>query len=419
MNAKEAKEFFDALNFISAEKGIDPEVLAEKLQSAITLAVRKQYHGASQINIIMDPLKSRFKVSFSKLVVDQVHDPANEISLEAALAHSRKARVGDFVEIKVDSKHIGRIAAQAAKQQIMQIIRDVEKETITDKMGDKVGDIILARVERVDPISQNVVLKIDGSEVVLPRSKQLYNDDFSPGDLAKVFVVCLSSGDSQSPLKISRTHPNFVRRLFELEVPEISDGKIEIKKVTREVGVRSKVAVFSNDPNIDPVGCCIGNRGIRINSVVSQLAGEKIDIIKYSDDPKEFISSALAPAKVLEVEILDEPDLEKVAFVAVPEDQISLAIGNHGLNAKLAAMITGFKIDISPQSGFYGEDAGQSLKQKLQARLKQQLEKQNSRKKKPQIEPLLSPEELVEEADIHAFEVEAMLEEEKNKSRLN
>ncbi len=414
MNAKEAKEFFEALNFISAEKGIDPDVLAEKLQSAITLAVRKQYHGASRINIVMDPLKSRFKVSFSKLVVEEVGDPVNEISLEAALAHSKKARVGDLVEIKVDSKHIGRIAAQAAKQQIMQIIRDVEKETITEKMGDKVGDIILARVERVDPVSQNVVLKIDGSEVALPRSKQLYNDEFFPGDIAKVYVVYLSSGDSQSPLKISRTHPNFVRRLFELEVPEISDGKIEIKKVAREAGVRSKVAVYSNDPNLEPVGCCIGNRGIRINSVVSQLAGEKIDVIRYSDDPKEFVSQALLPAKVLEVEILDEPNLEKVAFVSVPEDQISLAIGNHGLNAKLAAMITGFKIDINPQSGFYGEDSSPSLKQKLQARLQQQLEKQNQKKKKSQERPLLSPEELVEEADIHAFEVEAMLEEERN-----
>ena len=304
MNAKEAKEFFEALNFISAEKGIDPDVLAEKLQSAITLAVRKQYHGASRINIVMDPLKSRFKVSFSKLVVEEVRDPVNEISLEAALAHSKKARVGDLVEIKVDSKHIGRIAAQAAKQQIMQIIRDVEKETITEKMGDKVGDIILAKVERVDPVSQNVILKIDGSEVALPRSKQLYNDEFFPGDIAKVYVVYLSSGDSQSPLKISRTHPNFVRRLFELEVPEISDGKIEIKKVAREAGVRSKVAVYSNDPNLEPVGCCIGNRGIRINSVVSQLAGEKIDVIMSLDILMKKTSKHLNLLKIIHIIVM-------------------------------------------------------------------------------------------------------------------
>ena len=412
MNAKEAKEFFEALNFISAEKGIDSDVLAEKLKSAITLAVRKQYHGVDNINIVMDPQKSKFKVCFSKLVVDEVCDPANEILLESALAHSKQARVGELVEIKVDSKHIGRIAAQAAKQQIMQIIRDVEKETITEKMGDKVGDIISAKVERVDPVSQNVVLKVDGSEIVLFRAKQLYNDEFFPGDIVKVYAVYLASGDANSPLKISRTHPNFVKRLFELEVPEIGEGKIEIKKVAREAGVRSKIAVCSNDPNVEPVGCCIGNRGIRINSVVNELAGEKIDVIRYSDDPKEFVSNALAPASVLEVEILDEPNLEKVAFVSVPESQISLAIGNHGLNAKLAAMITGFKIDISPQDDFSEEDPALTLKQKLQARLEQQAKKQKEKSKKQQI--ALSPEEILEEADLHAFEVEAMLEEEKN-----
>ena len=408
-------EFFEAIEDIEKEKGIPRGYMYEKIKQAMLAAFRKDNPECEDnVEIILDEEKKRLEMNVNKTVVEEVEDPSHEIILEAAKKYSRRAKVGDVVPVPVETKKFGRIAAQAAKQQIMQIIRDVEKETITEKMGDKVGDIILAKVERVDPVSQNVVLKIDGSEVALPRSKQLYNDEFFPGDIAKVYVVYLSSGDSQSPLKISRTHPNFVRRLFELEVPEISDGKIEIKKVAREAGVRSKVAVYSNDPNLEPVGCCIGNRGIRINSVVSQLAGEKIDIIRYSDDPKEFVSQALSPAKVLEVEILDEPNLEKVAFVSVPEDQISLAIGNHGLNAKLAAMITGFKIDINPQSGFYGEDSSSSLKQKLQARLQQQLEKQSQKQKKQQERPPLSPEELVEEADIHAFEVEAMLEEERN-----
>ena len=202
MNTKESREFFEALEFISNEKGINSEILAEKLKSAIILAVRKQYHGVDNINVVMDSEKCKFNVSFSKLVVDEVHDPSNEIVLEAALAYSKHARVGELVEIKVDSKHIGRIAAQAAKQQIMQIIRDVEKESLTEKMGDKVGDIITATVERVDPISQNAILKLDNNEIVLFRGKQLPNDDFQPGDIIKVYAVYISSESKGSPLKI-------------------------------------------------------------------------------------------------------------------------------------------------------------------------------------------------------------------------
>ncbi len=414
MNIKESREFFEALEFISNEKGINSEVLAEKLKSAITLAVRKQYHGVDNINVVMDSEKCKFNVSFSKLVVDEVHDPSNEILLEAALAYSKRARVGELVEIKVDSKHIGRIAAQAAKQQIMQIIRDAEKESLTEKMGDKVGDIITATVERVDPISQNAILKLDNNEIVLFRGKQLPNDDFQPGDIIKVYAVYVSSESKGSPLKISRTHPNFIKKLFELEVPEISEGKIEIKKVAREAGVRTKIAVSTNDPNLEPVGCCIGNKGIRVGAIVSELGGEKIDIINYSDDPKKFVVEALSPARVSDIEILDEPNMEKVAFVSVPETQISLAIGNRGLNAKLAAMITGFKIDISPESGFYGEDSNNTLKEKLMARLKQQTQKQKEKAAKlKQTEK--SPEELIEESDIHALEVELMLDEMENK----
>lgn len=208
MNTKESREFFEALEFVSREKGINSEILAEKLKSAIVLAVRKQYHGVDNINVVMDSEKCKFNVSFSKLVVDEVHDPSNEILLEAALAHSKRARVGELVEIKVDSKHIGRIAAQAAKQQIMQIIRDTEKESLTEKMGDKVGNIITATVERVDPISQNAILKLDNNEIILFRGKQLPNDDFQPGDIVKVYAVYISSESKGSPLKISRTHPD-------------------------------------------------------------------------------------------------------------------------------------------------------------------------------------------------------------------
>lgn len=412
MNTKEAKEFFEALDFMAADKGIDPEFLAEKVKTAIKLAVRKQYHGINNINVVMDSDKAKFKVSISKMVVDEVEDSANEILLDAALAHSKRARLGELVEIKIDSKNIGRIAAQAAKQQIRQGVRDVEMEQMSERMGDRVGDVITARVERVEPISKNVIMRIDDNDVVLFKNEQLPGDEYVPGDMVKVYAVNISSNDRRCTLKISRIHPNFVKRMLELEVPEVYEGKIEIKQIAREAGFRTKVAVISNDPDLDPVGSCIGNRGIRISTIVNELGGEKIDVIKYSDDPKEFIAQALSPARVVEIELFNDKSGEKIAFVSVPDSQLSLAIGNRGQNAKLAAKLTGFKIDISPESGFYGEDAKSTLKEKLENRLKEKAQLEKEKETVVEEESFYDP---IEEADIHAFEVENMLDDCENR----
>lgn len=416
MTTKEAKEFFEALDFMAEEKEIDPQYLAEKVRNAILLAVRKQFDGVENIQVEMDPEKSKVKVCVLKEVVEEVNDPCNEILLEAALTHSKRARVGKPVEIKVDSKHIGRIAAQAAKQQIRQGLKEAEREQMASRMGDKVGEVITVRVEQTDPISGNTVVKIDDNQVILFKSEQLPGDTLEAGDLIKVYAADISSNDRRCTLKISRTHPNLVRRLFELEVPDIYNGQVEIKSIAREAGFRTKISVAGKDEDLDPVGACIGAKGARVNAIVEELGGEKIDIIKYSDDPAEYIAGALSPAKVVEVEIVeDEENDERVAFVSVPDSQLSLAIGNRGQNAKLAARITGFKIDISPESGFYGEDKKSSLKDKIERRL---LEKQEKLNLKEQESKALEDEmaevsdiDETEEFDMLACDVEQMLQE--------
>lgn len=412
MTAKQVREFFYALKLISAEKGVELKVLIDKLKNAIALAVKKQYFGVDKINVVIDVEKNEFKVSFFKMVVDNVKNFANEISLEEALTISKKARIGEMLEVNVDSKQIGRLAAGAAKQQIMQGIRDIEKESIVERMGDRVGTLVTAPVDMVVPSSGNLVLKVEGSAVTLFKNSQLPSDDFKVGDIVKVYALNLDS-NGQGLLNVSRTHPDFVKKLFEVEVPEIEDGKIEIKKVAREAGIRTKIAVCTHDPNLDPVGCCIGNKGTRIGAVVKELGGEKIDVVKYSDDIKEFVAFALMPAKVLAVEIFhNELNDEKVAFVAVEASQISLAIGSAGLNAKLATFLTGYRIDIVSVGE---QDDAETL---VKNRLNEKVESLNCSKHVKDEEPCVvakSEQELIEEEDIHNFEVERMLEDVKFK----
>lgn len=403
MKAKQTKEFFEALDYIKTEKGVSISSLVKKLENAIVLAVRKQYGKIEKINVLIDIENLNFNVSFSKLVVEEVKNPLNEILLEDALKISKYVKVGEYVEIEVDSKNIGRLAAQAAKQQIMQGIKEIERENVIEKVGDKIGRILTVKVEMIDPVFSNVVFKIDDSEVILFKNQQLLNDEFKVGDMVKVYAIEVDSSGSGSLIKVSRTHPNFVKNLFELEVPEIEEGKVLIKKIARQPGIRTKIAVYSKEENIDAVGCCIGSRGGRIESIVNELNGEKIDIVKYSDDPKEFIRAALSPAKVLEVEILEIDGVEKVAYVSVPGNQTSLAIGANGLNVKLAAMLTGYKIDISPENSLGVEGFKSTVQEKYQERLKKL-----SKNEKKVVEKK-SQEEIDEEDDIHALEVEKML----------
>ena len=347
-------EFFEALLLLEKEKGIPGDYLIEKIANAVTIAVRRDYDGVEAVNVIIDPEGQKFKVSISKMVVEEVEDPANEITLDEALTYSKRARVGNPVEIKLETKQFGRIAAQTAKHVIRQGIREAERNQMLEQFNNKLHEVVTATVHKVEPATGNATLEIDKNEVLLFKNEQIPGEELYEGDKIKVYVVDVLATDKRCTLKVSRTHRDLVKRLFEMEVPEIFDGTVEVKAISREAGSRSKMAVWAKDENVDAVGACIGPKGARVASIVDELCGEKIDVIKYSDDPAEFIKRALAPADVVSVEIVDE-ELRQ-ARVRVPDHQLSLAIGNKGQNAKLAARLTGYKIDIRPESGFYGEE---------------------------------------------------------------
>ena len=347
-------EFFDALELLAKEKEIPLEYLLERIKTAIGMAVKRDYGGVENVLVDIDDDTRKFKVSMVKTVVAEVEDPANEITLDDALKANKRAKLGDTVEIKLETKQFGRIAAQTAKHVIRQGIREAEREQMIEQFRSKLHEVVTGKVQRIEPQTGNVTLEIDGNEVMLFRNEQLERDSFVEGDYVKVYVSDITANDKRCNLKISRTHRDLVKRLFETEVPEIFDGTVVVKAISREAGARTKLAVYSADENVDAVGACIGPKGTRVAHIVDELGGEKIDVVPYSEDPKEFIAQALSPAKVVGVEILDEES--RTCRVTVPDHQLSLAIGNKGQNAKLAARLTGYKIDIRPESGFYGED---------------------------------------------------------------
>ena len=266
----------------------------------------------------------------------------------------KKFVVGDEIEIPIDPKHLGWTSVSSARNVIRQGIRQGEKGQTLIEFQSKLGEIVTATVERIDPKSGVATIKIGKSEATLPKSEQLGHDDLKEGDHIKVYIADVKDNERGPHAIISRTHPGLVKRLFEQEVPEIYDGVVEIKSISREAGSRTKMAVYSSNPDVDAIGSCIGNKGARVNKIVEELGGEKIDIVLYSDDPEKYISAALSPASVCKVEITDEET--KSCRATVPDGQLSLAIGNKGQNARLAARLTGWRIDIRPESGFYGED---------------------------------------------------------------
>ena len=347
-------EFFDALELLAKEKEIPLEYLLERIKTAIGMAVKRDYGGVENVLVDIDDDTRKFKVSMVKTVVAEVEDPANEITLDDALKANKRAKLGDTVEIKLETKQFGRIAAQTAKHVIRQGIREAEREQMIEQFRSKLHEVVTGKVQRIEPQTGNVTLEIDGNEVMLFRNEQLESDSFVEGDYVKVYVSDITANDKRCNLKISRTHRDLVNRLFETEVPEIFFFTVVVKAISREAGARTKLAVYSADENVDAVGACIGPKGTRVAHIVDELGGEKIDVVPYSEDPKEFIAQALSPAKVVGVEILDEES--RTCRVTVPDHQLSLAIGNKGQNAKLAARLTGYKIDIRPESGFYGED---------------------------------------------------------------
>lgn len=345
------REFFEAVKMMEKEKGIPAEYLYEKIKNAIVVSVRKDYGGKDVVFCEVDPEKSELSVYLRKTVVGELADPDTEISAEDAQAYKAGAAAGDIVQIPLETKSFGRIAAQTAKHVIRQGIREAERGQILLEFQSKQQELVTARVQNVDPITGNATLEIGRAETILPKGEQLPNEELTEGDLIKVYVVDVRDTEKGPKAMISRTHPGLVKRLFETEVPEIYDGTVTIEGVSREAGARTKIAVSSKDENVDAVGACIGPRGARVNKIVDLLGGEKIDIVTYSADPEAFVASALAPARVLRVDIGD-PDV-RACTVTVPDNQLSLAIGNKGQNARLAARLTGWKIDIKPESGFY------------------------------------------------------------------
>lgn len=348
------KALFEALRSLEQEKGISMDAMITQISKAIVIACKNNYGGNDDVEISMVPEKNSFDVKLNREVVEEVFDPDYEISLEDAQKIKKSATIGDKVAISLDPKNLGRIAVQTARSVIRQGIRDGEKGQMLAEFQSKQQEIVTAKVERIAPDTGAVTIRIGKAEAVLPKSEQIGDETFKEGDLVKVYIVDVRTTDRGPRAFISRTHPDFVKRLFETEVPEIFDGVVEIKSVSREAGSRTKMAVYSNDKTIDAVGSCIGAKGARVNTIVEELGGEKIDIVEWSEDPAKFIAASLSPATVIKVVI---EDLEgKSCRVTVPDNQLSLAIGNKGQNARLAAKLTGWKIDIRPESGFFGED---------------------------------------------------------------
>ena len=345
------KEFFEAILMLEKEKGIPADFLLEKVCTAIVTSVRKDYGGADVVFCDCNPEKNQLRVYVKKTVVDEVQDEMTEICQEDAVKYKKNALVGDVVEVVLETKQFGRIAAQTAKNVIRQGIRDAERGLVLREFQSKQQELVTVKVQRVDPKTGNVTLEIGKAEAILPKGEQVPEETFKDGQLVKVYIVDVRETEKGPKAMISRTHPGLVKRLFETEVPEIYEGLVEIKSVSREAGSRTKIAVYSKDENVDPIGACIGPKGQRVATIVESLGGEKIDVVVYDEDPAKFISAALAPATVLSVEI--DGTQEKACHVTVPDTQLSLAIGNKGQNVRLAARLTGWKIDIKPESGFY------------------------------------------------------------------
>lgn len=347
------KEFFDALECLANENGIPLDALVEKIEQGLMKAVRKEYPDCDDFLVEIKPDEQRFDVCVLRTVVDDEPIDLNEINIDEAKTIVPTCICGDRVPYKLDTAKFGRVAAQYAKQSIRHDVKEFEKEKLIAQYKDKVHDIISATVQKVEPATGNASLLVDKNEIYLYKTEQIPGEVLKEGDIVKIYVVGIMNPDRKPSVKISRTHKDLVKRLFELEVPEIYDGTVEIKSIAREAGSRSKIAVCSKDPNVDCVGACIGPKRSRIGKIVEELGGEKIDIIVYDEDPAVFIAKALAPAEVVRVEIAEGE--ERSCTVIVPPSQLSLAIGNKGQNAKLAARLTGYRIDIKPEEAAAAE----------------------------------------------------------------
>jgi transcription termination/antitermination protein NusA len=338
-------EFIEALSEIEREKGISKEILLEAIEAALISSYKRNFNTAQNVRVDMNRTTGQIKVYARKTVVEDVLDPRLEISMEAARAINPHYQIEDIAEIEVTPRDFGRIAAQTAKQVVTQRIREAERGLIYHAFVDKEQDIVTGIVQRMD--LRNLYVDLGKVEAALPLTELMPTDKFKQGDRVKSYITKVDNTSKGPQIILSRTHPGLLKRLFELEVPEIFDGTVEIRSVAREAGFRSKIAVYSRNEEVDPVGSCVGQKGIRVQSIVTELKGEKIDIVRWSDSVDEYVANALSPSKVLEVIVFEA---EKMARVIVPDYQLSLAIGIKGQNARLAAKLTGWKIDIKSET---------------------------------------------------------------------
>lgn len=341
------KDFFKALEELEAEKKIDKDIFVATLETALTSAYKKMYGEAKSAMVKLYPERNTIRIYSYKTVVSEVEDPDKEISLAEAKLNKKSSKVGDIVAVEESTKDFGRIAAQTAKQVVMQKLREMERQTAVSELSEKEDELLTTIVKRID--GENVYVQIPGTntEGVMMKNDQIPGDKFNVGDRVKVYVKKIKDSFKGPQIQVSRSNIGFIRKLFELEIPEIASGDVKIKNIARDAGNRAKVAIYTERPNVDAIGSCVGNRGVRINTIVNELNGEKIDLVEYSEDPLEYIARSLSPAKVLSVETNDSLNMSQVI---VPDDKLSLAIGKGGQNVRLAARLTGWKIDVKPES---------------------------------------------------------------------
>ncbi len=348
MKAIDNKELILALDELEKEKGIKKEYLLESIETALVTAYKRNFDSLENVKVEMDEKTGATHIYSVKDIVEKIENPVQQITLEEAKKINKTLKIGEQVDVEIVPKNFGRIAAQTAKQVIVQKIREAEREVLYTQYSDRKGEIVSGTIQKAD--RGIVVMDLGKLEGVMPIKEQIPTEKYRVNDKIKAYVVDVERGEKGAPqVIISRSHPDFVRKMLEIEIPEIYEGIIEIKSVSRDPGKRCKVAVYSQDENIDPVGSCVGQRGIRIQNIINELNGEKIDVIEWNPDISIFIAAALLPAKIMAVDVKEE---EKFAQVIVPDDQLSLAIGKSGQNARLAAKLTNWKIDIKSESQF-------------------------------------------------------------------
>lgn len=354
------KDFFQALDELETEKKINKEQFIETLETALTSAYKKMYGQAKSAMVKLIPEKNTIKIYSYKTVVEEVEDPDKQISLEEALEINKSYKIGDTIVKEETTKNFGRIAAQTAQQVVMQKLKEIERQIAVSELAEKEDELLTTVVKRID--NGTIFVSIAGShtEGVLLQSDQIPGERFKIGDRIKVYVKKIKDSFKGPQIQVSRSNMGFVRKLFELEIPEVQNGEIIIKNIARDPGIRAKVAIYTEKSNLDPLGACVGNRGVRINTIIGELNGEKIDLVVYTDDMLEYIARALSPAKILSVETNESL---KASRVVVPDDQLSLAIGKSGQNVRLASRLTGWKIDIKSETDVMKADKNLNLQE--------------------------------------------------------